>query len=210
MSDASIQPAPAPTRGQQQLAALNTALAEKEKQLEALHAEMNALRRELAQMPVEDYALTARDGSTVRLGEAFGAHDRMLLIHNMGFACSYCTLWAEEFSGIWDHLENGKYAPAVKFLLVSNDRPDQQQVGSQQRDWGFDMLSARGTTLPLDLGFAEPAQEEGKLSLWPGVSALVKDPDGSIRRVGMGVFGPGDSYCGFWHLLELFGPQPHE
>jgi predicted dithiol-disulfide oxidoreductase (DUF899 family) len=206
MSDTQPQtPAAAPTRGQAQLAELNAQLADKEKQLEALHAEMNALRRELAQLPVENYALTDRAGNTVMLADAFGAHTRMLLIHNMGFGCSYCTLWAEEFSGIWDHLEGGKYAPAVKFLLVSNDRPDQQQAGAAQREWGFDMLSTRGTTLPLDLGFATQLAD-GKLDLWPGASALEKRPDGSIHRVGMGVFGPGDSYCGFWHLLELFGP----
>lgn len=183
---------------------LSGQLEAKEQQLAALHAEMNALRRQIGAMPVADCALTDWEGNSVMLSAAFGPHERMLLVHNMGFACKYCTLWAEGFSGIWDHLESSQYQPGVKFLLVSNDSPQQQQAGAMQRGWDFDMLSAQGTSLFADLGFAE--EKDGKLYWWPGVSALEKRADGTIHRVGMANFGPGDNYCGYWHLLDLF-PQ---
>jgi peroxiredoxin len=185
-------------------AALSAQIEAKEQQLTALHAELNALRRELGGMPVPDYALTDGDGNTVQLSAAFGPHDRMLLIHNMGFACPYCTLWAEGFSHLAQHFESGEYTAPLKFVLVSNDRPDQQRAGAAQRGWTFTLLSARGTSLFDDLGFAE--RKDGELYWWPGVSALVKQPDGTLRRTGKAFFGPGDAYCGFWHLLELFPP----
>ena len=34
------------------------------------------------------------------------AHDRLLMIHNMGEACRYCTLWADGFNGFLPHLED--------------------------------------------------------------------------------------------------------
>jgi predicted dithiol-disulfide oxidoreductase (DUF899 family) len=194
-----------PTRGQEQMAQLEAALADKEKQLETLHSEMNALRRELARIPVQDYPLQDFDGNTVSLSDAFGEHDRLLLIHNMGFACPYCTLWAEGFNGYWKHFESKDYATPTKFLLVSNDRPDQQKAGAALRGWNMPMLSARGTSLFEDLGFLK--EYEGKPSLWPGASALKRNADGSLERTGMVVFGPGDAFCGFWHFQELFEPE---
>ena len=183
--------------------ALAAQLEAKEKQLEALNAECNALRRELGSMPVQDYPLTDWDGNTVMLSEAFGAYDRMVLIHNMGFACHYCTLWAEGFNGLWKHIESGEYAAPAKFLLISNDRPDQQKAGAAMRGWDFTMLSARGTNLFSDLGFAQ--EKDGELHWWPGVSTLVK-ADGNIQRTGMTSFGPGDQFCAVWPFMELFPP----
>jgi hypothetical protein len=37
---------------------------------------------------VKDYELTSLEGA-VRLSELFGAHDDLIVIHNMGVACSY-------------------------------------------------------------------------------------------------------------------------
>lgn len=193
------------TLGQQQMAELEQRLADKEKQFNTLQQEMNALRREVAAMPVQDYPLQDFEGNTVMLSDAFGEHERMLLIHNMGFACSYCTLWAEGFNGFWKHVETEQYATPTKFLLVSNDRPDQQKAGATMRGWTMPMLSARGTDLFADLGFAK--QENGEWNWWPGVSALKKNADGSLERTGMAVFGPGDEFCAFWPFQELF-PRP--
>jgi peroxiredoxin len=187
-------------------AGLTARIEAKTTELAALHNELNALKRQLGSMPVQDYPLTDWDGRTVMLSAAFGPFDRMLLIHNMGFACHYCTLWAEGFSGLARHFESGEYTAPAKFLLVSNDRPDQQRAGAMQRGWDFTMLSARGTDLFKDLGFTE--EKDGELHWWPGVSTLVKDGDGTLQRTGKAFFGPGDEYCGFWHLLELFPPPP--
>ena len=34
-------------------------------------------------------------------------------------------------------------------------------------------------------------------------SAFRKEEDGTIRRVGHAPFGPGDEFCGVWHLFDL-------
>ena len=43
---------------------------------------------------VPDYTFSTQNGETTLL-ECFGGHDRLLVIHNMGQGCRYCTLWAE-------------------------------------------------------------------------------------------------------------------
>ena len=37
----------------------------------------------------------------------------------------------------------------------------------------------------------------------PGVSTFRKNADGTIDRIAKDFFGPGDLYCGVWHLFDL-------
>ncbi|MCH7471510.1 DUF899 family protein [bacterium] len=183
---------------------LQQRIEEKHKEQNALRVELNELLMQAAAMDVQDYELTGKEGNTVKLSEAFGGHDKLVLIHNMGFACNHCSLWADGFNGLFQHIESGEYeGKKAKFLFVSNDTPEEQKAGSLERGWKFDMLSSRGTTLFKDLGFVGTEEED---SWWPGVSTLVKDAGGQIRRTGKSYFGPGDYYCSMWHLFDLF-PQ---
>jgi predicted dithiol-disulfide oxidoreductase (DUF899 family) len=175
----------------------NQAIEDKIKQIDALRAEINELRAAQAAMPVQDYELARPDGSPVKLSELFGERDQLFLIHNMGFACPYCTLWADGFNGVWRYLD--KRAAVV---LMSNDRPDQQLAGAQQRGWSLPMASARGTSLFADMGFAEK-NDKDEWMWWPGVSTLSKDAAGNMQRHSAAVFGPGDDYCAIWHLFPL-------
>jgi predicted dithiol-disulfide oxidoreductase (DUF899 family) len=150
---------------------------------------------------VEDYELTAPDGSRHRLSELFGGHRQMVLVHNMGFSCTYCTLWAEGFNGVWRHIESGEYTNKARFILISEDRPEDQQLGREQRGWTFDMYTARGTTLSKDLGFK--IEHEGRDYLQPGASILQLNDDGTISRHARTHFGPGDLYCSVFHLFDL-------
>lgn len=177
-----------------------------EKQLEAKWAELervtnelNALQMQAGEMDVKDYTLLDHEGNPHQLSELFGGYDQMVLIHNMGFACKYCTLWADGFSGIWRHVESGNYGTRARFLLVSNDPPEQQRAGALQRGWEFTMVSARGTSMFADMGFAGEKPED-----WlPGVSTLKLHPGGRITRQARADFGPGDLYCSLWHLFAL-------
>jgi predicted dithiol-disulfide oxidoreductase (DUF899 family) len=166
---------------------------QKEKELRALNTELLELKRKAYAMPVRDYTLTASDGSTVKLSEAFGDKDQLVLIHNMGFRCSYCTMWADGFNSLYPYVQR-----RAAFVLLSNDPPEKQTSGAAARGWTFPMLSAQGTSLFNDLGF-----QDGDGSDWPGVSTLVKDPDGSLRRASADIFGPGDNYNAAWHLMDL-------
>jgi predicted dithiol-disulfide oxidoreductase (DUF899 family) len=182
-----------------QTAELRAALNEKRKQRDALHLEMADLERQLGGQDLQDHELSRNDGSRVRLSEMFGEHKQMVLVHNMGFACTYCTLWAEGFNGYFRHIESGQYGNKAKFLLVSNDRPDQQLAGAAQRGWNFDMLSCRDTGLSAELGYQ--TEHEGQVHYHPGMVIVEKLDNGTLRRHLQTSFGPGDSFMGLFHMF---------
>lgn len=165
-------------------------------EIEAARRKLVKLRRRLPPEPVKDYELKNVDGP-VRLSEMFGDKDDLILVHNMGTGCSNCTMWADGFNGEWEHLQS-----RAAFVVVSPDSPEVQQAFARGRGWGFPMYSAAGTTFTEDMGFRW--EEEAFLSGYqPGVSVFRKKADGRIVRVAKDSFGPGDLYCGVWHLFDL-------
>lgn len=166
------------------------------KELETARRKLVALRRRLPPEPVKDYELNSVEGP-VKLSEMFGDKDDLILIHNMGAGCANCTMWADEFNGVADHLQS-----RAALVLVSPDNPIDQKRFAQERGWRFKMYSAKGTTFVEDMGFH--SEEEAFLSGYlPGVSAYSRKKDGSIVRVSKEEFGPGDLYCSVWHLFDL-------
>jgi predicted dithiol-disulfide oxidoreductase (DUF899 family) len=167
-----------------------------QKEIEAKRKQILDLRQQMELEPVNDYALKDHDGNTVMLSSLFDERDELMVIHNMGKRCSYCTLWADGFNGFTLPL-----ADRMPFVLISPDEPQVQKDFAESRGWQFNMLSAAGSTFTKDLGF-EP--EPG--NYWPGVSALVRK-DGKIYRAAYDHFGPGDMYASIWHLFDLFPKQ---
>ena len=156
-------------------------LKNKYEELQRVNGELAALLEQDGKLDeVQDYTLTDCEGSEVKLSELFDEHEQMVLVHNMGFACMYCSLWADGFNGIWKHLESGAYGNKARFVLISEDSPGQQAAGKAQRGWTFDMYSAAGTSFSTDLDFK--TEHEGKQYLQPGASILFKDADGKISR----------------------------
>jgi predicted dithiol-disulfide oxidoreductase (DUF899 family) len=171
-----------------------------EKKLKKLDEEIRQARKKIvkilskqAKMDVEDYTLKDRNGTDVKLSYMFGDKENLIIIHNMGKSCSYCTLWADGFNGV-DYFIEKKAA----FALVSPDPPDVQKQFSAERGWKFNMYSGNGSTFISDMGYVTP---EG--SYWPGVSVFHKDKDGKITRVAKDYFGPGDFYSSPWHFFDL-------
>lgn len=168
--------------------------------LRQLYEQSMAIQKELVEElrargpePVADITLARTDGSAVTLAELFGDHDEMLLVHNMGKGCTYCTLWADGFNGLADHL-----ASRAAFVLVSPDEPAVLGDFASGRGWKFDCASAHGTSFVSDMGY-EP--KPGVYS--PGISSLAKKSDGSIERIAHSPLGPGDMYCSIWHMFDL-------
>ncbi|HBK90668.1 MAG TPA: hypothetical protein DDZ68_03235, partial [Parvularcula sp.] len=64
-----------------------------------------ALRKAEPPIEIGDYALQTEGGETT-LSALFGGREQMLVIHNMGQACRYCTLWADGLNGLVPHLED--------------------------------------------------------------------------------------------------------
>jgi predicted dithiol-disulfide oxidoreductase (DUF899 family) len=158
----------------------------------ALKGELSAARRRRRLESIEDHEVATDEGPR-RLSDLFGAHDDLLLVHNMGRTCAYCTLWADGFVGLLPHLTRRS---AV--ALLTPDPPEVQRAFAASRGWPFAMASDPTRSVARALGFAT---DEG-FSL-PGVSALRRGADGAIVRTGRAEFGPGDDYCALWPLLDL-------
>lgn len=65
--------------------------------------ELAGLKRRLEPEPVKDCTLAGWSGP-IPLSELFQGREGLILIHNMGRGCRYCTLWADGFNGVWRHL----------------------------------------------------------------------------------------------------------
>lgn len=152
------------------------------------------MRKALPRTPVADAMLTdVASGAKVSLGTLFGDKDELLIVHNMGKGCPYCTLWADGFNGVHQHLSN-----RAAFIVLTPDEPAIAKAFAASRGWGFRMISGHGTGVIRELGF-EPAPGQAG----PGVSTLVKKPDGTIERTAHTHFGPWDDYCAVWPMIEM-------
>jgi len=153
---------------------------------------MRSTKKRLKQA-VKDYLLLNHQGKKIKFSSLFGKKEDLILIHNMGKACRYCTLWADGFTGFVPHLEN-----RAAFAVVSPDPPAVQKKFHQSRSWNFKMFSTKGSSFARDMGFET---KEGRPQ--PGVSVFYKNKSGKITRVAQDSFGPGDPYCSIWHVFDL-------
>ena len=64
------------------------------------------------------YTFTEGDRTDVSLDELFGDRSDLLVIHNMGRHCRWCTLWADGLNGLLDHME-----ARTAVVLVNGDEP---------------------------------------------------------------------------------------
>jgi predicted dithiol-disulfide oxidoreductase (DUF899 family) len=146
---------------------------------------------------VRDYTLhAAGSGAGVRLSELFGASRDLLVVHNMGQRCPYCTLWADGFASLYKHLAN-----RCAFVLTTPDEPAVAGAFASARGWTFPIISHAGTSFAQDLGYKGEEHTYG--SYKPGVSGLRKRDDGTITRIATRPFGPGDDFCSLWPMLDL-------
>ena len=121
-------------------------------ELEKAQQKLAELRRRLPHEPVSDYQLQGADGP-VSLSALFGEKEDLILVHNMGSGCSYCTMWADNFNGVAHHLQD-----RAAFALVSADSPSAQQEFARGRGWRFPVYSAAGSTFTAEMGFPEPGR----------------------------------------------------
>ena len=163
-----------------------------ERQIGELSTELAALRKAHAAEPVPDYPFETSAGRTSLL-ELFADKDRLLVIHNMGQGCRYCTLWADGFNGLLPHLES-----ALSVVLVSKDPPDVQRTFANSRGWRFRLASHGGGDYIREQGVYGEAEN------YPG-AVVYERQDGTILRKNACSFGPGDLYCALWPLLGLAG-----
>jgi len=182
------------------MAALNA----KRTQIEAIQAEMRELQAGVEPQEVADYVLAGWNGP-VRLSDLFGAKRDLIVIHNMGTGCPACTMWADGFNGVYDHL-----AARAAFALVSPNPVATQKTFAASRGWRFPMVSYGDSAFAEDMGFREGGEPlDDKLGGWnPGVSTFRRDGE-RILRLSNAEFGPGDDFCVVFHLFDLIpGADP--
>jgi predicted dithiol-disulfide oxidoreductase (DUF899 family) len=161
------------------------------RQIVQLRKEMREAQSTAEPEEVKDYEFTTPEG-TVRLSSLFGDQKYLFMIHNMGTSCPACTLWADGFNGIYDHLVN-----RGAFVVSSPDPPEAQRAFAKDRGWRFRMVSHQGTSFAADMGYRS---ENG--SWRPGISVFRREP-GRILRVSDTGFDIGDDFCSLWHIFDL-------
>lgn len=167
-------------------------IAQLEKEISEKKTRLIELKKSQPHMPVTNYEFVKKDGNTVSLLELFGNKEELIVIQNMGKSCSYCTMWADGFNGVYQYL-----AHKAPFVLASPDSPDVQMAFAEERDWQFPMISTMNNTFKQDLGFVIDGQ------IYPGVSVFRKTPENEIYLVASDFFGPGDDYSSPWHFFDL-------
>ena len=161
------------------------------RQIAALRQKMRETQSSIEPEEMKDYTFARSAGTTVKLSELFGDKDTLFVVHNMGTSCPSCTLWADGFNGVFEHLRS-----RAAFVVSSPDAPEKQQAFAAGRGWRFPMVSVAGTTFPQDMGY----WRDGRAM--PGVSVFKRAGD-KIVRVSDTSFSPGDDFCGVWHFFEL-------
>jgi len=166
-----------------------------EQEFLALGQKISKLREDLPPEEVTNYELVNTDGSKTSLLELFGEKDELLLVHNMGPGCPYCTLWADGFKGFVPYIE-----ARCAFVIETDQPAEKWKAFSEERGWNYPAVSSLGTTLKKDLGFW--GEHNGKSMNLPGVSSFFKEGD-KVFRHATSPFGPGDMFCSPWHLFSL-------
>jgi predicted dithiol-disulfide oxidoreductase (DUF899 family) len=168
------------------MAAMNA----KRAQITLLQTEMRALQAKVEPELVDDHLVAGWDGP-VRLSTLFGDKRDLLLIHNMGVGCTSCTMWADGFNGVYDHL-----ASRAAFAVVSPDPIETQRKAAAERGWRFPMLRYRDERFARDIG------AWASFGFEAAISVFRRDGE-RIVRVSYAELGPHDGFCVVYHLFDL-------
>jgi predicted dithiol-disulfide oxidoreductase (DUF899 family) len=165
-------------------------LAEYRREIAAVRAQMRATLAAAEPQPVSDYEFQTPAGP-VRLSSLFGDHTQLIVVHNMGTSCPNCTMWADGYNGIHQHV-----ASRAAFVVSSPDPPEVQRSFAAGRGWQFPMVSHAGSSFAADMG------SRGVNRWLPGISVFERRGQ-QIVRVADASFSPGDDFCTLWHFFDL-------
>ena len=163
-----------------------------ENQILELTKQLAKLRAENPGTEVKNYTFATLSGP-VTLLDLFADKDKLLVIHNMGQGCRYCTLWGDGLNGFIPHIES-----TMALALVSRDEPELQRRFANSRGWRFPLASHGGGEYIKQQTVMEGADN------MPGAVVYERRAE-RIFRMNSCVFGPGDLYCSIWPLLGMAG-----
>jgi predicted dithiol-disulfide oxidoreductase (DUF899 family) len=159
-------------------------------QISDIRQQMRKVQADIEPQEVADYEFMTADGK-VSLSQLFGDHQELMVVHNMGTSCPGCTLWADGYNGIHQHITS-----RAAFVVSSPDPPAVQQKFAASRGWVFRMVSHMGTSFAQDMGYRAAKG-------WrPGMSVFRRNGQ-QILRVSDAAWSPGDDFCTIWHFFDL-------
>ena len=171
---------------------MTQSILELEMKIMEMTVELRQLQRELSGQVVSNYEFDTVDGKRM-LSDLFAGQKKLLVIHNMGQACRYCTLWGDGINAYVSHLET-----AMSVVMLSKDAPGVQRKFANSRQWRIRMASHGGGAY-----MQEQVAAQGMGNM-PG-AVVYELVEGEIRRKASTFFGPSDLYCPQWHFLGLAG-----
>jgi predicted dithiol-disulfide oxidoreductase (DUF899 family) len=169
----------------------NAKLADYRREISGIRKKMQETQAAAEPQEASDYELLSLEGP-VRLSALFGDREELIVVHNMGTSCPYCTLWADGYNGIHHHV-----ITRAAFVVSSPDPPPVQKKFAESRGWKFPMVSHQGTTFAEDMGY-----RSSKGGWLPGISVF-KRKGKKLVRVSDASESPGDDFCSLWHLFDL-------
>ena len=173
-------------------------LLEEEKELTRLRDALSRKRRELPWVKiVKDYRFDGPEGENLALGDLFGKRRQLLVCHFM-FAPEWerpdksCSFWADGYNGVTAHLE----ARDSRLVAVSRAPRARLEATAKRMGWTFPWYSSNDDDFnyDFDVSFRPEflmgegvlrynfAAIEPKTTDLPGISAFVKEADGSVYR----------------------------
>lgn len=150
------------------------------------------LRAKQEAKEVPNYTFQSTHGKTT-LSDLFEEHHSLILLHNMGKQCPYCTMWADGLNLAYERI-NEKTA----LVLSSPDSPEVQLEYAKEKDWTLPMVS-----------LSDPSFKQDFTSVitYGGLSVFLKDERGTITLSTQTLFGPGDEFGILYHLLNLLSGE---
>lgn len=156
-----------------------------------LRDQMRTLQTQIEPQVVFDHTFATTAG-TCTLREFFEDASDLIVIHNMGRRCAYCTLWADGYNGVFPQLRR-----RAAFIVVSPDPPAAQLEFARTRGWRFPMASDTDRLFAKAMGYTD---ERGRCV--PGISCF-RLVDEQILRVAEAASCPRDDFCSVWHLFDM-------
>ena len=167
------------------------ALLAEEKEFTRARDALSAKRRALPWMKIEKIYPFESPRGPLTLSDLFGPHRQLIAQHFM-FApewekpCKSCSFWADGYNGIVAHLAQRDTA----FVAVSRAPIEKLEARRRKMGWTFPWVSSGGTdfSFDFDVSFREGQADratynyqpkQGAMTDLPGISAFVKDQDGS-------------------------------
>lgn len=183
-----------------------------EKELTRARDEVARVRRALPWVRVEHDYVFDGPGGECALADLFAGRGQLAVYHFMfgpdwDEGCRSCSFWADQFDAMIPHLA----ARDVTLVAVSRAPLEALRPFRERMGWRFPWYSSARSTFNEDYHVSFPGQERGWYNFretdvmeeLPGLSAFVRDEDGTIHHT-YSCYARGlDAFNATYQLLDL-------